>query len=229
MRPVDWQAYEDGSMPPAERIQTEELMQNEPAAKAEAEGLTAFKAALKESALKQEAPTIALEAALARTVKRPNRPMVQRYWMFAAAAACLVLFVVAKTLFPAGTASPQTAPEKVLLTSDINLAKTFSQRENSLVVPATFSLASADLTRVHCGAGWSCFDYRYKGKIYHVSVTSDLSALTAPKKTVQGLDFVETGGLGWQHRDLAVNVEGESSDEGEEALAVELARRLDGA
>lgn len=162
---IDLQAYLDGSMDPQERLRAEDLLQHDPQAKRELDGLELFVQTVRVQALQEEIPFDRLAA----LIPQPNvKSEPQRHWWprleLVGLAACIAL----ACLFVAPSFFTQATVE--LETKDPVYASQWASDRMAMNVPVLDLGPDAPMFRVHEGKGRCCFDYQIDGKTYHLNV-----------------------------------------------------------
>ncbi len=207
MNRVDWQAYLDGSLSGTDREAAESMLAEDPGARAELEGLKAFRTAIRLAA-SEEAPIGALEGALQRTVfgaSETKAPRTRRIWAWpvAAAAAAAILFF----LFRGPTISSGEIGS--LATADAVAAARWAKDRVGIASPAVSLAGMGRLELVHCGRGWACFDYVVDGQRFHLYVTPAKGDWAGcEEREVGGRRYYVGDDVGWTAGTLAFRVKG---------------------
>lgn len=202
---IDWQMYEDGELGP----EAEEALRNDPSARAELEGLRAFKRAVREAALTEPVPVRSMEEKLGSLVGR--RPTTR--WQVRAAAAIAALLLMglvyggASVLMWANPAIEQRAGFNTLPT-----AIDWAVDRSDIPVPQFTETGVGTFTSAHAARGWACFDFLVNGKTAHVLVTRGkvIKFGNPPASNMEGEVYVrsDTGVARFNTRRLLFVVEG---------------------
>lgn len=193
----DWQAYLDGSMSLDERAKAEASLESDPSARAELDGLRTFIGAVREAGLREDVPI----ERLMRRMPKANQPKTTTgpslRWIFgggglAVAAAMLWFFVL--------SVKPPQSDANSLTTSDPVVAANWAKGRMGFAVPAMNLGNDVPLTLVHLGQAHCCFDYRFKGNLYHVNVLKKGSGKIGDGKEIHmsnGIKAYQGRGVRW--------------------------------
>jgi len=193
----DWQAYLDGSLSPDERAEAEALLASNPSARAELEGLTTFIGAVRDAGLREDIPIERLMARLPHAIQPKTSTGPKLRWIFGggglAVAAAMLWFFVLSVKPPRGGAN-------ALTTSDPVVAANWARERMDFDVPAIDLGNDVPLTLVHLAEARCCFDYRYKGNLYHVNVLRKGSGKVGSGREIQmsnGIKAYQGRGVRW--------------------------------
>ncbi|MBC8064997.1 MAG: hypothetical protein H7Y17_09215 [Chlorobia bacterium] len=208
---IDWQSYLDGSLPSDERAMAEQALREDLQAQRELEGLREFVSTVRSAALAEEVPLERLAAFLPRTEEKPKRNWLpQLGWAtgFAAAAAIGTILIRSQLAGPSET-------EHEIFTSNFSVASTWASSKLSMNVPALDLGSDAKLFFVHESGDKCCFDYKVKGKTYHVNVRAKQSAPWIQGESVKlanGQSATINRGVHWNQGQYEFYVVGPDSD-----------------
>jgi hypothetical protein len=165
---IDWQMYEDGEFGPEAKRLAEKALSEDPSARAELEGLRAFKRSVREAAMAEPVPVRSMEEKLGEIVGRRQSSR----WQVRVAAAVIAVVVIGlgyaavSAVMWSNPAIEQRAEFDSLVT-----AIDWSSDRSKLAVPPFAEEGVGTFTSVHSAQGWACFDFLVKGKSTHVTVS----------------------------------------------------------
>ena len=163
---IDWQAYEDGLLGPEERELAEKALRTDPSARKQLEGLRAFRAMLRNVALREPVPHRRLRTILRSVIGR-SRPALRRYALVGAATVAAVVFA-----FLSFRAIYQPPVGEMRESFDtFAQAQTWASRQTGFVIPKIELASLGAFQSVHCSSGEACFDYLVNGHILHVAIS----------------------------------------------------------
>jgi len=149
---IDWQAYDDGSLGPAERAMADQALASDPHARAELEGLRRLKSAIQE--MKSEAvPIRRLEAAF-------ERPRVSLRWALVVGALLIGALTWAWVVFirPTEIRFDLVGARPSVSVEGVESARIWLAAEAGLDVPEG-SLPVLPVKRVFRGTEWGSVEY----------------------------------------------------------------------
>ncbi|MBS1714146.1 MAG: hypothetical protein JST30_07390 [Armatimonadetes bacterium] len=149
---IDWQAYDDGSLGPAERAVADQALATDPSAQAELEGLRRLKSAV--SAMSTEpVPIRRLESVF-------YRPKSTWRWATLAAVLVVATFAWAWIVFkrPTEIRFDLVGARPAVSVEGLESARLWLAAEAALDVPEG-SLPVLPVKRVYRGTGWGCIEY----------------------------------------------------------------------
>lgn len=232
--PIDLQALLDGALDPETKAQAEAAIAQDPALQAELEGLVAFRQTLREAALAEPVPHIALQSALRRAAPRPAPRWVT--WGAVAACAAIALAIVSPLTNPASTNTVDDLPRVVLAKSPLVDHADFTDPEagaqwlrgNAPFPPPRITLATLDasLASVECGYCWLAYEFKYEGQTYTITGRIESRAFDDAPEVQLGnkTGFKTADGIGWYCRGgMAYQVTG-GTPEGRRAVATAAAQ-----
>ena len=183
MNKIDWQAYLDGSLSPAEMQAAKEILASDPHANGEFEGLKALREEIKRQAHGEHVPLESLNSSLKQIVRENKTPWFAKSAVLvptAIAACALVAFAV---FSPTSQVNPINPPKVAQAqTVDLQLSPFQAEIEEHDPVKAAkwlaekldrpapvLTLANAqgsELDGVECGYCWIAYKVSYKGEHY---------------------------------------------------------------
>lgn len=242
----DWQAYLDGTLSGDELVQAEEILKNDPGARAELNGLKAFRDQIKSSSLAEAVPTGKLENNLHQALALSGVFGTRVSPGSAAAiAACLVLLACAVTVkqvvldkVPVGDPVASNAPigpndldldlrksEFVdeLAGSDTRAAAKWATKTVHYAVPViNLDKIGAGMTKIECGGCWVAYHFSSGGSDYALYGRKEHGALDR-SPTLRCGSTVEIyqvkDGLAWYGKDGMTYVLKGGNANGRETLA----------
>jgi hypothetical protein len=165
---IDWQMYEDGEFGPEAKRLAEKALSEDPSARAELEGLRAFKRSVREAAMAEPVPVRSMEVKLGQIVGR--RPSTR--WQVRAAAAVAALLLIG--LGYAGVSAVMWANPAIEQRAEFNSLSNsidWAVDRSDIPVPQFTETGVGTFTSAHAARGWACFDFLANGKSAHVLVT----------------------------------------------------------
>jgi hypothetical protein len=197
---IDWQDYEDGMMSPDERMEADRLLAESEEARAELEGLRAFRTAVRRACLAEPVPSARLRRSLSRSVgSRPSRR-----WAFpaslAAAACCAAAAWIALSPSqdqPAFSAASSPMVAQVAARSPVE-AQGFLSERCGMAMPKVTLAGYGRLEGATAGRDWGCYDFQVQDRKVHIYVRRDDGRLSGrPSLVHNGMPMFEREGVGW--------------------------------
>jgi hypothetical protein len=203
---IDWQAFEDGTLNPAEQEQAELQLKSDPQARQQLEGLREFRRAIKEAARSETAPNL---ERLMPTPQGARRPVFK--WAYAPAIAAVILLLLfgwrAVVYDPLRLDLTPTA-QVIAIDAPTEAASWVSSHAGFSAPPITLE-PEAELVGARFGEGWACYDYSVDGQPVYLYMSP---VERAPPRTldVQMNDrrFAVGKGIGWNGERLAYYIRG---------------------
>ncbi len=239
MSRIDWDAYFDGTMSPAQRAEIDAS----PELCRARDGFKAFRNALQESAHQEVVPIGLLEGRLSKVVGQPAKVAPKWVIRTAPVLACMAALAWwvnqphATPSFVEPTdayALARTPSEEVLQTSDVEDAALWIASRKPYAIPVVSMKDAATLTLAKVGRGWASYDF----KSADFKVVLEFSPMDhfegAKLVTISNRPFFRgKKGLGWREQGMSFYVNGCSAAKLEASAcllydAVKAARRVKG-
>jgi hypothetical protein len=215
---IDWQAYLDGSLDAEARALADQQLRNDPSAQKELAGLKAFVSSVRNACLCEEVPLERLNRLVPEPKSESLRSSNYRTrWVYGLAAAAVLAFA----FFRFGTQGPDpSVPD--FATNDPQVASRWASAKLSMNIPALDLGSDATLFRAHSYGERCCFDYKVKGKAYHVNIerNKDQSFEGRSIKLDSGTTAFVGRGVKWSQGAYQMYVVGPDED-----VAIDVANR----
>jgi len=231
LNPVNWQAFEDGTLSVQEMDRARELLSQDPAAQEELNGFRAFRESVRRQGLDEDVPRKDLNRLL-KEVVRQQMPAARFSWVRVSIPAAAALFL-AITLWwfkhdPMAFATTPVAAE--LSSTEYVEAKSWIQENTGFHVPDLRLPPEATLVMARYGEQkeWACVDFMHDGNLYFLYMKPDGSALGShPSRVFDGRGFYEGQGVGWKTPGMSYYLKG-GTREGRWSFATHLAPQTQG-
>jgi hypothetical protein len=231
MSRIDWQAFEDGSMPAAERDRVEALLREDSQVRSEFDAYSRFKAGVREAGLAEPVPLDRLEKTLAGYSARPSR---RPYWIGGtlAAAAVLVWFMTSflvRPVVPDPMRLDQTPALASLATNDPVAGNSWMEETTGFALPVVDLTEVGQMEEARHGDFWASYDYKIGGETYVVSLCPCGHHYdNLPKvELASGVAAAEGQGFGFTLKGACIHVRGPDKETSRQ-LALSIHRQLSG-
>lgn len=222
---MDWQAYLDGSLSPAEMRQAEELLKADARAQAQVEGLRAFRHAIKQAGQSVDVPLDRLHRLVPRTPPKISF-LTRLAWIPPTLAVIFggwFLFRVTTGMLHHSSdpmSLDQSPPVAALQTSSMSQATAWIAQKTSLVPPPMAMIPGGRLMTVHCGKNWATLEFVYHALPYNLTLCTNTAPLQAGHRFKTSAGTFLTGiGIGWTANNFGYYLKGGDATTREQVAA----------
>lgn len=204
---TDWKAYEDGSMPLAERERLFNALQTDDALRRDYEGYQAFVSTLRDQVFREPIPALSLR------LHRP--PMIRRPFLIAGGFAG----VIAAVMFvgPALKRTPEmtrsvafaTSPEIARLeTTRPTVASDWLAKRTGMNAPIIDVPNQVQIATASYGMDWAGYDFTCKDGALKLRFADHDPFASCATITIGGQVYYEANGIGWRQDGMSFMLTG---------------------
>lgn len=203
----DWQAYLDGSLTAADRERLDSLLSQDASARAELDGLSGFRAALRSTGQSVTVPSRRETDAMLREIVRSGSRGSAGRWRMAFVPVALLLVMVAAWLFyprPAAVFEGRVTPvvAQAEIGDSLRAAEWLVETADRPAPNLNLTAIGAELTAVSTGEGWIGFNFEMDGETYTVYGRQGVPDMGAYESVIKGdmPYFLVRDGVAWPCR-----------------------------
>ncbi|MCU0316998.1 MAG: hypothetical protein MUC92_10435 [Fimbriimonadaceae bacterium] len=205
MNQFDWQEFESGEGSEALTQRAKEALQQEEA-KAEFEGLKAFRAAVKSEGLKEMIPVMNLEKKLSDVARKGSHSQAKPLWLWIAPVAATAALAA---VFFSSSLNPVSEPVPFVTTSTLASHQSINPQETALwlasngptpVAEIALKGVACHLNQARVGDKWVAWDFQMKDEDYTIYAKQSSDCLRKYQLVERGGRgfYVSSKGVGWR-------------------------------
>jgi len=208
---IDWQAYQDATLPAEEIEALAARLASDADLAAEYEGYKAFIEAVRDAGIDEEIDQSSAEFLLERAAKQVKRRRPRFGLQALAIAAALVVGVITYKFVTYDPLALATTPTREIVTiSRPEAAADWVRSKTGYAVPPISLSPDAKIVSARFGDNWACYDYESDGGKYYLYMSDRADHFAG--HPLQG-DFYEGKGLGWYGGKMTWYLRGGSESE----------------
>ncbi len=208
---IDWQSYQDGTMPADQSEELAARLASDDDLREEYQGYRAFVEAVREAGMSEKLDDSAADLLLQRAARQAKRGRPRRgLQALAIAASLLVGFFAYRAVSYDPMALATTPTREIVTISQPEGAADWVRSKTGYDAPAISLSPDAVLVSARYGDNWACYDYESDSGKFYLYMSDRADHFAGFER--QG-DFFEGKGLGWYGGDMTWYLRGGSDTE----------------